>query len=162
MDRAITFYFPSKEMWDDWRQAAKECNISLSKYIFEMAERGRRSGDELVRPDLIRENSDLKIRNRKLEDDADILKTALENAQTEIYKLRFRDFESVDADGSQEYDIGLVKLLKRGRVLDSQEILAGLGIDPRDSKAVKLVSNQLEELRRFELIKETPTGWRWL
>jgi len=60
------------------------------------------------------------------------------------------------------YDRALVDMLKRGKVLDSQEMLGGLGIDPRDSQAVKLVSNQLEELKRFGLIKESPHGWRWL
>jgi hypothetical protein len=53
-------------------------------------------------------------------------------------------------------------MLKRGKVLDSQEIFGSLGIDPRDTQAVKLVSNQLEELKRFGLIRESPHGWRWL
>jgi len=49
-------------------------------------------------------------------------------------------------------------MLKRGKILDSQEILSGLGINPQDSQAVKLVSNQLEELKRFGLVSESIHG----
>jgi hypothetical protein len=82
--------------------------------------------------------------------------------QAEVYEQLFADFEHVDAPGMHSYDRALVDMLKRGKVLDSQEILGGLGIDPRDSQAVKLVSNQLEELKRFGLIRESPHGWQWL
>jgi hypothetical protein len=79
--------------------------------------------------------------------------------QAEIYASRFAGFEEVNALGMHSYDRALVDMLKRGKVLDYQEILGGLGIDLRDSQAVKLVSNQLEELKRFGLIRESPHGW---
>ena len=48
-----------------------------------MAERGRRSEEDSARPDLVRENSDLKNRNRKLEDEIRLLKINIENSQAE-------------------------------------------------------------------------------
>lgn len=47
----------------------------------------------------------------------------------EVYKQRFAGFEQVDAPGMHSYDRALVDMLKRGKVLDSQDILGGLGID---------------------------------
>jgi hypothetical protein len=100
--------------------------------------------------------------SRQLEQENSLQKANLEIMQAEVYKQRFADFEQVDALGMHSYDRALVDMLKRGKVLDFQEILGGLGIDPRDSQAVKLVSNQLEELKRFGLIRESAHGWRWL
>lgn len=162
MDRAVSFYFPSKELLDDWRGAAEGCGSSLNNYIFEMAERGRRSEEDFSRPDLVRENSDLRTTNRMLEGEIKLLKINIENIQAENYKLRFAGFAKIDSDEPREYDAALVAMLKKGRVLDSQEILSGLGIDPRDSHAMKLIANQLDELRRFGLVRETHNGWRWV
>ena len=85
--------------------------------------------------------------NRKLEQEVNLLKANLEIMQTEVYKLRFAGFEQVDAPWMHSCDRGLAFMLKRGKVLDSQETLGGLGIDPRDGQAVKLVSNSLKSSR---------------
>ncbi|MFZ3148642.1 MAG: hypothetical protein WA137_06330 [Methanothrix sp.] len=162
MDKTTSFYFPSKEILDEWRDAAEGYGSSLNNYIFEMAERGRHSEEGSSRPDLVRENSDLKTLNRKLEDEIKLLKINIEQSQAENYKLRYAGFANIDADDPREYDAALVTMLKRGRVLDSQEILSGLGIDPRDSRAMKLIANQLDELKRFGLVRETHNGWRWV
>src|SRR5512136_1243727 len=135
--RTATVYLPAGEILTAWQKDA-------------------------ARPDLVRENSELKTLNRKLEQEVNLLKANLEIMQTEVYKQRFAGFEQVDAAGMHSYDRALVDMLKRGKVLDSQELLGGLGIDPRDGQAVKLVSNQLEELKRFGLVRESPHGWRWL
>ena len=72
-------------------------------------------------------------------------------------------FSDVDASsGQRRYDEDLVSILKlRNRTFDGYTILKELGIDPRDSEAVKLVGNQLESLKRFGLAEETANGWRW-
>ncbi len=160
--RTATVYLPTGEILTAWQKEAAQGGATISEYIFEMVEKARRPAEEAARPDLVRENSDLKTLNRKLEQEVNLLKANLEIMQTEVYKQRFAGFEQVDAPGMHSYDRALVDMLKRGKVLDSQEILGSLGIDPRDSQAVKLVSNQLEELKRFGLIRESPHGWRWL
>jgi hypothetical protein len=96
-----------------------------------MVEKARRPAEDAVRPDLVRENSDLKTLNRKLEQEVNLLKANLEIMQAEVYKQRFAGFEQVDAPGMH-------------------------------SQAVKFVSNQLEELKRFGLVSESLQGWRWL
>jgi len=52
--------------------------------------------------------------------------------------------------------------LRRGKALEGYSILKELGIDPADTEAVKLVNNQLDSLRRFGLVEETASGWRWI
>ena len=160
--RTATVYLPAGEILTAWQKEAAQGGATISEYIFEMVEKARRPAEEAARPDLVRENSDLKTLNRKLEQEVNLLKANLEITQAEIYKQRFACFEQVDAPGMHSYDRALVDMLKRGKVLDSQEIFGSLGIDPRDTQAVKLVSNQLEELKRFGLIRESPHGWRWL
>ena len=160
--RTATVYLPTGEILTAWQKEAAQGGATISEYIFEMVEKARRPAEEAAQPDLIRENSDLKTINRKLEQEMNLLKANLEIMQTEVYKQRFAGFEQVDAPGMHSYDRALVDMLKRGKVLDSEEIFGSLGIDPRDAQAVKLVSNQLEELKRFGLIRESPHGWRWL
>jgi len=160
--RTATVYLPAGEILTAWQNEAKQGGATISEYIFEMVEKARRPAEDQPRPDLVRENSDLKTLNRKLEQEVNLLKANMEILQAEVYKQRFAGFEQVDAPGMHSYDKALIDMLKRGKILDSQEILSGLGINPRDSQAVKLVSNQLEELKRFGLVSESIQGWRWL
>ena len=83
------------------------------------------------------------------------------NYETELFKLRNQTFSQVDAHHTgKEYETRLVSMLQEGKTLSSYKILQELGVDPNDSDAVRLISNQLEELRRFGLVKETANGWR--
>jgi len=86
----------------------------------------------------------------------------LEHYETELFKAKNKAYLQVDSDEAEEYDARLVELLRKGKTVDSYRILTSLAIDPSDSEAVKIVKNQLEELRRFCLVKETPAGWRWI
>jgi hypothetical protein len=161
-DRTATTYLPSKEMLDKWKSDAKSHHCSISDYIFEMVEKARRNSDQPDSgPALAKEITEVKGRCLRLEEENNLLKISLDNAQTEIYKLRFGGFNSPDQSEAREYDRALVNLLRRGGTHTAREILATLGIDPRDSQAVKIVSVQLEELRRFGLVKETFNGWTW-
>jgi hypothetical protein len=86
----------------------------------------------------------------------------LNKYETDLYKLRYEAFAELEEfDGARRHDEELIAILKRGKTIDGYEILKELKIDPKDSDAVKLVSNQLENLRRFGLAKETGNGWRW-
>ncbi len=53
----------------------------------------------------------------------------------------------------------------RGAKMDEKvdaDFLSMLAEEGYDSDAVRLISNQLEELRRFGLVKETANGFRWI
>jgi hypothetical protein len=154
-------YPPSKELIEEWRAESKEFGTSINNYIIEMVEKSRHLEATNPRPNLSKENSQLKEENRKLRDDLRIKELILQKYETELYALRHEAFSDPDQRGQREYDEKLVVALRRGRTMGEKEIYSELGIDPRDAEAVKLVSNQLKGLMRYGLIEETSRGWRW-
>ena len=83
--------------------------------------------------------------------------------ESDVYKARYDSFKEIEiAEGKRRHDEELIKILKRGKAVEGYAILKELGIDPRDTEAVKLVNNQLESLCRFGLIEEKSSGWRWI
>jgi hypothetical protein len=155
-------YPPSKELIEEWRAESKERGTSLNNYIIEMVEKSRRLENSSPRPDLAKEASELKEENRKLRDDLRIKEIILEKYEGELYKLRYGTFSDIDKPGQRDFDEKLVVALRRGRMMSDRDIYSELGIDPRDSQAVKLVSNQLKGLMRYGLVEETSLGWRWI
>ena len=155
-------YPPSKELIEEWREESKERGTSLNNYIIEMVEKSRHSENTKPRPDILRENSDLKDENRKLRDDLRIKDLIIHKYEGDLYKLRYEAFSDLNEKGQKKYDEKLVIALKRGRTMSERDIYSELGIDPRDSEAVKLVSNQLKGLMRYKLVEETSLGWRWI
>lgn len=134
----------------------------MNNYIIEMVEKSRHLEITNPRPDLSKENSELKEENRRLRDDLRIKELILQKHESELYTLRHSAFSDLDEQGQKEYDKKLVLALRRGKTLSDHEIYSELGIDPRDGNAVKLVSNQLKGLMRYGLIEETLLGWRWV
>jgi hypothetical protein len=87
----------------------------------------------------------------------------LEKLESEVYKARYDSFKEVEmCEGIRHHDEDLIKVLRRRKAMEGYAILKELGVDPHDTEAVKLVNNQLESLRRFGLVEETGTGWRWI
>jgi len=87
----------------------------------------------------------------------------LEKLEADVYKARYASFQEVQmGEGTRSHDEELIKILRRGKALEGYSILKELGIDPADTEAVKLVNNQLDSLRRFGLVEETASGWRWI
>jgi hypothetical protein len=162
-ERYTTIYFPSEEDKKRWEELAKEARVPLSKFIYEMAEKSLDDGKEAPRSELVRELSETKEEAQKLRSDLKIKNMLLEKLEGEVYKTRYASFSDVDSDsGKRRYDEDLIAILKgRNRAIDGYALIKELGVDPRDSEAVKLVSNQLESLRRFGLVEETGDGWRW-
>jgi hypothetical protein len=161
-ERYCNVYFPSKADKIRWENLAKEKNVPLSKFIFETVEASLDGDADTPRPELAKELAQLREENRKLRDELKLKTLVLDKYEAELYKLRYDAFSKPeDFDGVRRHDEELIAILKRGRTLDGYEILKELGIDPKDSEAVKVVSNQLENLRRFGLADETPNGWKW-
>jgi len=158
----FTLYPPSKDIIDAWEEEAKKFGLSASQYVIEMADLGQQSKAAAPRSNVLEENKDLREENQKLREDLRRATMLLEKYEADLYKLKFSGFSEIDAEEAEQYDEVLVELLRRGRTINSYEILKALEIDPKDSAAVKLIQNQLEELRRFGLVKETANGWRWV
>ena len=160
--RIASIYFRSSEELQQFALEAKAAGCPLSTYILEMVAKAREAAHsrphEIISKDLEDMKQELRI-VRKENREKELL---LEHYETELFKLRNQQFAQVDIPGQGEYETRLVPMLQEGKTLSSYKILQGLGVDPNDSDAVRLISNQLEELRKFGLVKETASGWRWM
>jgi len=137
--------------------------MPLSKFVYEAVEAFRASKKEAPRSNLIKELAEAKEELQKLRNELKMKNLLLEKLEGEVYKARYDSFKEVQMDeGTRRHDEELIKTLRCGKPLDGYTILNELGIDPRDTEAVKLVNNQLESLRRFGLVQETAEGWRWI
>jgi hypothetical protein len=161
--RYVDVYLPSQDVKQQWEEEAKNAGIPLSKFVFEAVEAFRASKKETPRSDFIKELAEAKEELQKLRSELKMKSLLLEKLEGEVYKARYDSFKEVQLEeGTRRHDEDLIKALKRGKPLDGYTILSELGIDPRDTEAVKLVNNQLESLRRFGLVQETADGWRWI
>jgi hypothetical protein len=161
--RYVDVYLPSQDVKQQWEEEAKKAGIPLSKFVFEAVEAFRASKKETPRSDFIKELAEAKEELQKLRSELKMKNLLLEKLEGEVYKARYDSFKEVQLDeGTRRHDEDLIRALKRGKPLDGYSILNELGIDPRDTEAVKLVNNQLESLRRFGLVKETAEGWKWI
>jgi hypothetical protein len=161
--RYVDVYLPSQDVKQQWEEEAKNVGLTLSKFVFEAVEAFRASKKDSPRSDFIKELAEAKEELQKLRNELKLKNLLLEKLESEVYKARYDNFKEVQMDdGTRRHDEDLIKALRRGKTLDGYAILNELGVDPRDTEAVKLVNNQLESLRSFGLIEETVEGWRWI
>jgi flagellar motility protein MotE (MotC chaperone) len=161
--RYVDVYLPSEAAKREWEEDAEKVGLPLSKFVFEAVEAFRAAKDQKPRSDLIRELAEVKEESQKLRNELKLKNMLLEKLEGEVYKARYDSFKEVElGEGSRRHDEELIKILKHGKATEGYAILEKLGIDPRDSEAVKLVNNQLESLRRFGLVEENASGWRWI
>ena len=161
-DRIATIYFPGPEERKEWAKDAEKAGYSLSQYILEMVSKSRSAQTCPPSHTSSKDIEDVRKENRILKRDNHEKDLLLEHYETELFKSRNKAYLAINSEEAQEYDSRLVELLRNGKTVDSYRILTGLSIDPRDSEATKIIKNQLEELRGFGLVKETPAGWRWI
>lgn len=161
--RYINVYLPSEAAKLQWEEDSKKAGIPLSRFVFEAVEAFRASKKETPRSDFIKELAEAKEELQKLRSELKLKNLLLEKLEGEVYKARYDSFKEVEmGEGTRRHDEDLIKVLRGRKSMEGYAILQELGVDPRDTEAVKLVNNQLESLRRFGLVEETGTGWRWI
>ena len=161
-ERYIDVYLPSKKAKTEWEEDAKKLGLPLSKFVFEAVEAFRAAKDETPRYEMVKELAEAKEEAQKLRSELKLKTMLLEKLDTEVYKARHHSFQEIEmVEGTRRHDQELIKILQRGKALEGYSILKELGVDPGETEAVKLVNNQLESLRRFELVEETANGWKW-
>jgi vacuolar-type H+-ATPase subunit I/STV1 len=161
--RYIDVYLPSEKAKHEWEEGAKKAGLPMSKFVFEAVEAFRASKDETPKSDMVSELAEAKEEIQKLRSELKMKTLLLEKLEADVYKARYASFQEVQmGEGTRRHDEELIKVLRRGKVVEGYALLTELGIDPRDTEAVKLVNNQLESLRRFGLVEETANGWKWI
>jgi hypothetical protein len=161
-DRRFELYFPSAEDLKRWKSSAEGAKMPLAKWVYETVEQHLASKEAGPRPDKLKELAELKEEAQQLRAMVRIKDSLLQRLETDLYKSKFSGFEEADAEGLQNYDVQIIEILKRGKTIEGYSILRELGIDPKDSQVIRLVKNQLEELRKYGLITETANGWKWI
>jgi len=161
--RYVDVYLPSEAAKQEWEDEAKRAGLPLSKFVFGAVEAFRAAKDETPKSEMVRELAEAKEESQKLRTELKMKTMLLEKLEADIYKARYASFHEVEmAEGTRRHDQELIKILQRGKAMEGYAILKELGIDPRDTNAVKLVNNQLESLGRFGLVEETASGWKWI
>jgi len=161
--RAIYVYLPSIEMVERWKRLADGQGTSISKFVAEHVENSLRADEEDYRSrgSLVEENQ--KLREKMEEDEKRIrhLELLVEKLEEDLRRYRAQLFLDEDFTGVRNLDRSLIEILREPGVHGNEEILSRLGIKPREHEAAKAVSNQLERLQSYGLVRATPRGWEW-
>ncbi len=160
-NRTVQVIFSSQEECSSWLRDAQKAGLPFTKYILEMARRGR--DGEAARPvDQSKELVRLREENTRLATSEGELRKLYEKAEGELFKLRNASY-AMPPDGLQEPAEKLITALQASpRPLSNQELLRALSIDARDIEAMKILLGQLQALRDIGLIQEQPLGWKWV
>lgn len=164
-ERSIYVYLPSQEMVKDWKTRAKKQGSSISKFVIEHVENSLHQEEDpsyRSRGELVKEINELKEETKGLHADNRQKKVVIERLENELRKYRSEVFLEERYEGVRKYDKELVGILKRREVIDDDELLRELNIEPRESDLVKAVSKQLENLEAYGLVAFTRRGWRWI
>lgn len=156
-------YHPSRAHKEQWVKIAAKARTPLSKFIIETVDSVIDENAEYKpRREMAKDMEALKAENKALRDDLRQKAIVLERYEADLKKYRSQSFLNEDYQGVRPYSKEIVDLLKSRNHIDSYGLLEELGIDPRESDLVKAVSNQLEELEGYGMIKPDGKGWRWI
>ncbi len=163
-ERYVYAYVPSIEFKEKWEKMAKKSKISLSKFIFEHVENSLRQEDDDFKPrsELINELRKITKENEDIREEMRMKKLVIEKLDTELRRYRSEEFMGNGFSEIRKYNTELIDLLKRRGSVTNEELLAALGINPRDGEAVKAIYTQLNNLQSYGLTSETMRGWRWI
>jgi len=164
-ERSIYVYLPSVGMADRWKELADKSGRTISKFVAEHVENSLKQEEEGAeyksRAELIRLLREKDEEVSKLQGENRLMKELAERLDKELRSYRLQPFGQAGFQGIRSYDRSIVELFKREGVVDSDRLLQKLGIDPRETDAVKAIDAQLAGLEAYGLLEATARGWRW-
>jgi hypothetical protein len=164
--RTAYVYLKSPEEMQAWKVRARRGHMPLSKFIYEHVTDSLRQevGEESYEPriKLIGELRKKDEEIQKLARENEIVKLALERVENELRRYRAEPFLDEGFQGIRKYDRKMIDLLRKGKPIQSDQLLRQLRITPKETDLVKAVSVQLENLQSYGLIRKTHHGWRWV
>lgn len=160
--KSILVTFPTAKECREWQDAAAKTGLPYSKYLLEMARRGRAAETSRPGPEAAADLAAIRAENTRLLASVAELRALYERAEADVFALRYRAFGG-PLVGSQQPSEKLVELLRSSvRPMPSEDLLRALSISPQDLEAMRILKGQLEALQSFGLLQETPMGWRWV
>ena len=162
--RAIYVYLPSHEMVERWKSLAKKSGTSISKFVAEHVENSLRQEEDdnyQTRSSLIEGFRTLNETLGEKEKRIRHLELLVEKLEEDLRRYRAQLFTDQSFTGVRQYDRKLIDILREPGPHDSDAILSRLGINIREKESVKAISQQLENLERYGLVRSTSKGWTW-
>ena len=163
--RSFFVYVPDELMADDWKNAAKESRLSISRFVVEHVENSLRQngeGSRFSRKDLIDQNAKLTEEIQTLREDLDMKTRAYGALNQELVHLRNQAYVNPTAMGVRQVSRDLVRLFLTERSVRYDALLPSLGIIATDTETVRGINAQIEALVQWGLLLPDRTGWRWI
>jgi iron-sulfur cluster repair protein YtfE (RIC family) len=162
-DRRVEVYLDSLERKQRWKEHAEEADDSLSTFVQRAVEYAIKQGG----PDAKTLAEDTQLIQELEEEVADLQQQlkekdmVIEKLETEAQRRRVEPFLEEVHEGVREYDQELVSVLKDAERVTADELVRRLGIDRTNTEVMQGLTQQLEHLERYGLVKNTANGWRW-
>jgi len=161
-ERLIYVYLPSEDMVEHWKKKAHEAKTSLSKFVMEQVEGGiQREDDFIPRLELLKKIKELEEKNESLRRDNEKLGIVVDKLQEDLQVYRLRPLMDDKGEGIRKHERDLVDVFQKKGFVKMDELWIELKINPRHPDVMKAISQQLENLEHYGLIKKTYEGWRW-
>ena len=161
-ERRIYVYAETVDQSNQWKKAAKNAGMSISKFISELLEdhiNAESTGtarkdlqDTIV--SLENEIKTLRTENVTLSQQIERMNRLVEKYEDELRQLKQGVWlQNGQFTGIREYEQRLIELLKDRKFIREEEILDLIHISPTDTKAIKAIMKQLENLLDYGVIK---------
>ena len=164
-ERTVSVYLPDKYMLTEWKKVAKEHDRSLSRFIIERIEESFKEngdGERYTRRDLIERNQQLERENGSLRKELELKTKVYEALDRELKAMRNDQWLNPTQEGRYKFSRELIILFRSRKKVSFDELLPALAIIPTDVDSIKAITNQIEVLTQFGLIKQDLKGWRWI
>ena len=164
-ERLIYVYLPSHEMTEKWKKLANKSDTSISKFVIEHVENSiqQEDGKEsyITRIELLKEVQQLKEENQQLRKQNKMMDTVVDRLDSELRGYRVQPFVEEDFTGIRKYETEIIALFKQKKEIRKEDLLDFLHINATDSKTVKGIQKQIENLEQYGLIKDRGVKWTW-
>ena len=163
-DRSIYVYLPTLEMAKEWKSLAEKSKLPISRFVIEHVENSLKQEQKKAyesRAELLKQLKEKDEEIAKLRKQIRMYEMLSENQEKELKRYRAKPFIEDKFEGVRAFDKELIQVLKNAGIVDSDDILKLLNVDPKDTDIVKGVNRQLHLLQAYGLAEPTPRGWRW-
>ena len=163
--RQINVYLPDMVMVKEWKQLAKDRNLSISKFVIARVEDSLKEhgeGPRFSRHDMMDRLHRLERENQNLQNDLEMKTKAYNLVDIELKEMRNRPFLTPLDEGAREISRKLISLIRNRGRLEYDELLPALDINPTQIDLIKSVTTQLEHLVHAGVVKQDIKGWGWI
>jgi len=164
-ERLIYVYLPTHEMTEKWKNLSDKADTSISKFVIEHVENSLRQeeGEEnyTTRIELLKDQQQLNEENSQLRKQNKMMNTVIDRLEDELRGYRVKPFVEEDFKGIRKYETDLIELFKKKKEIRKEDLIDFLHINPTDSKTVKGIRKQIENLEQYGLIKDRGVKWIW-